>query len=240
MLSNAKPVVALRRSEMVVFLWACFALTACTDVPNLPPGTDAPVLQSIYLIQPGDQLDVKFVRNPELNEQPTVQPDGRISMMYAPGLEVAGRSTEEARQALTEVYSKQLKEPGISVAVRGPVMWHIFVGGEVKTPTQLDGTGPLPTLTQAVARAGGMLDSGDQHKVVLARLSVDNQRKAYLIDFYKAAHGYNPAGDVQLGAYDTLFVPRTGVADVYAAYNQYFKQFLPNNFGLSYRIGGNG
>jgi ABC-type antimicrobial peptide transport system permease subunit len=31
---------------------------------------------------------------------------------------------------------------------------------------------------------------------------------------------------------------RTCVADVYAAYNQYFKQFLPNNFGLTYQFGG--
>jgi polysaccharide biosynthesis/export protein len=236
--SNQKIAVALRRPETLAFLCACFALTACTDVPKLPPGVDAPALQTSYLIQPGDTLDVKFVKNPELNEQPTVQPDGRISMLYAPGLEVAGRSTEDARQALTEVYAKQLKEPGISVAVKGPVTWHVFVGGEVKNPGQLDGTGPLPTLTQAIDRAGGMLDSGDQHKVVLARRAPDNLRKAYLVDFYKAAHGENPAGDVQLAAYDALFVPRTGIADVYSAYNQYFKQFLPNNFGISYRVGG--
>jgi hypothetical protein len=47
-------------------------------------------MQTVYLIQPGDILgdilDVKFVKNPELNEQPTVQPDGRISMLYAPNL----------------------------------------------------------------------------------------------------------------------------------------------------------
>jgi hypothetical protein len=31
-----------------------------------------------------------------------------------------------------------------------------------------------------------------------------------------------------------LFVPKTGMADVYTAYNQYFKQFLPSNIGWNF------
>ena len=33
-----------------------------------------------YRLQVGDQLDVKFFYNPELNEQVTVRPDGRMSL----------------------------------------------------------------------------------------------------------------------------------------------------------------
>jgi protein involved in polysaccharide export with SLBB domain len=230
-ISDAKPVVAPCRLASLWLLWACFALTACsTDVPKLPRATDAPPLQATYLIQPGDTLNVQFARNPELNEQPTVQPDGRIAMLYAPSLVVAGHSFEDARQALTEAYSKELKEPGVSVALNGPVTWHIFVGGEVTNPGQFDGTGPLPTLTQVIARAGGVLDSGDKTKVVLTRGMPGTQRKAYLVNFIKPARGKKPAGSIQLAYYDTLFVPKTGVADVYKAYNQYFLQFVPHQF----------
>ena len=49
-----------------------------------------------------------------------------------------------------------------------------------------------------------------------------------------AARGEKPSDDVQLANYDVLFVPKTGVADVYTAYNQYFKQFLPSNIGLNF------
>ena len=42
-------------------------LAACTDVPNLPPGPNAALVPQSYLVQPGDTLDVKFVKNPELN-----------------------------------------------------------------------------------------------------------------------------------------------------------------------------
>jgi len=210
------------------------ALGGCTNVPDLPAGQDAPVVPQAYLIQPGDQLDVKFVKNPELNEQPTVQPDGRISMMFAPSLEVAGHSTDEARQALAAAYAKELKDPALSVGIKGAVTWHVYIAGEVKTPGEFDGTGPLPSLSQAIAHAGGVLDTGDATKVVLVRRENMTQKKAYLMNYDAAVRGVKPADDIELAAYDVLFVPKTGVADVYTAYNQYFKQFLPSNLGLNF------
>ena len=33
-----------------------------------------------YVIQPGDELDIKFFYNPELNESVIVRPDGKISL----------------------------------------------------------------------------------------------------------------------------------------------------------------
>lgn len=218
---------------MVGSLATLALLAGCTNVPNLPPGPSAPVVPASYLIQPGDTLDVKFVKNPELNEQPTVAPDGRISMLFA-DLEVAGESTEQARAALSLAYAKELREPGISVAILGAVTWHVYVGGEVKTPGEFDGTGPLPTLTAAIAHAGGILDSGDASKVVLVRHEADDQKKAFLMNYDAAARGEKPGDDIQLAGYDTLFVPKTGVADVFTAYNQYFKQFLPSNIGLNF------
>jgi len=216
-------------------LFVGLLLTACTDVAdNLPVATSAPPMQTVYLIQPGDILDVKFVKNPELNEQPTVQPDGRISMLYAPNLVVGGRSTEEARSALDAAYATELKEPGVSVNIKGPVFWHVYIGGQVTKPADYTNSGPLPSLAAAIAYAGGVLDTGDGQKLVLTRLQPDHTRKAYIIDYWSAVQGKNPAGDIQLAAYDAIYVPKTGVANVYTAYNQYFKQFLPNNLGLNF------
>ncbi len=222
---------------MFGLLSACLLLTACTDVPdNLPPATTAPPMQTVYLIQPGDTLDVKFVKNPELNEQPVVQPDGRISMLYAPDLLVGGRSTEETRQALDEAYSKELKAPGVSVNVKNPIVWHVYIGGQVAKPSDYSSTGPLPSLQAAIAYAGGVLDTANGDKLVLTRLQPDHTRKAYIIDYWEAAQGKNPAGDIQLANYDAIYVPKTGIANIYTAYNQYFKQFLPNNLGLNFGV----
>jgi protein involved in polysaccharide export with SLBB domain len=142
---------------MIGWLAMLGLLSACTNVPKLPPGPNAALVPQTYLVQPGDTLDVKFVKNPELNEQPTVAPDGRISMLHAPNLEVAGKSTDAVRQELSDAYAKQLKDPGLSVAIKGAVTWRVYVAGEVTTPGEIDGTGPVPSLIQAIAHAGGML-----------------------------------------------------------------------------------
>ena len=239
MTPNVKPtpksIAASRYHLHVLGLFSlALLLAACTNVPNLPPGPNAAIVPQSYLVQPGDTLDVKFVKNPELNEQPTVAPDGRISMLYAPDIVAAGKSTEAVRQELSDAYAKQLKEPGVSVAIKGAVTWKVYVAGEVTTPGEIDGTGPVPSLTQAIAHAGGMLDSGNPEKIVLVRRTDDNQKKAYLTNYDAAARGEKPSDDVQLANYDVLFVPKTGVADVYTAYNQYFKQFLPSNIGLNF------
>jgi polysaccharide biosynthesis/export protein len=219
-----------KHCRLAAVVFGLIALSGCeTDVAkDLPPAPTAPPMQQVYLIQPGDTLDVKFVKNPELNEQPTVQPDGRISMLYASNVLVGGRSVEDVQADLNSVYSKELKEPGISVNVKGPILWHVYIGGQVAKPSDYTASGPTPSLSAAIAYAGGYLDSGDPKKIVLTRLMPDHTRKAYILDYLSAAQGKTPAGDIQLAAYDAIYVPKTGVADVYTAYNQYFKQFLPN------------
>jgi polysaccharide export outer membrane protein len=216
-----------------------FGVSACsTDVAeNLQPAPSAPPMQQVYLIQPGDSLDVKFVKNPELNEQPTVQPDGRISMLYAQNVLVGGRSMEDVQADLNAAYSKELKDPGISVNVKGPIFWHVYIGGQVAKPTDYTASGPTPSLSAAISYAGGILDTGDPKKIVLTRLMPDHTRKAYILDYLSAAQGKTPAGDIQLAAYDAIYIPKTGVADVYTAYNQYFKQFLPS-YGIGYSLNG--
>jgi len=69
---------------------------------------------------------------------------------------------------------------------------------------------------------------------VLVRRETATQKKAYVMNYDAAVRGVKPADDIQLAAYDVLFVPKTGIADVYTAYNQYFKQFLPSNLGFNF------
>jgi protein involved in polysaccharide export with SLBB domain len=227
----------LGRSSDAVFrlVPVLLVLYGCTDVPKLPPAPEAPAASAPYLVQPGDTLDVKFLYNPELNDQPTVQPDGRISMLLAHDMKVGGLTTEQVRQAISDAYAHELMKPGVSVAIKGAVAWRIFVGGEVTAPNEFTGTGPTPTVTQAIALAGGLKDSGDGTKLVLLR-RVNGKPVGYLAKFTKEAKGKKPAKDIQLASDDAIYVPKTGVADVFTAYNQYFKKFLPSNVHSGYSL----
>ena len=97
------------------------------------------------------------------------------------------------------------------------------------------GYGPPLTVVQAIARAGGLKNSANQDRIILVRRGADGKGTPYGVDYVKAAGGVEEA-DVQLAPYDTVFVPRSGVANVYLAYQQYIQQFLPASLGFSVPI----
>jgi hypothetical protein len=71
-----------------------------------------------YKIQVGDQLDIKFFFNPELNETVLVRPDGRIALQLVGEIPVVGHSVENIRSILIKNYSGQLKNPEVAVLLR--------------------------------------------------------------------------------------------------------------------------
>ena len=99
-------------------------LIACTPaVKNPTPLSQhslqtSPYLEQEYRIQVGDQLDIKFFYNAELNEQVTVRPDGRISLQLVREITTAGLTPAELTDLLTNKYAKELKKPEVTVIVR--------------------------------------------------------------------------------------------------------------------------
>ncbi len=69
-----------------------------------------------YRIQVGDQLAIKFLFSPELNEEVWVRPDGRIALQLVGEIQVAGQTVQHVRETLIDSYSKQhMKNPEIAV-----------------------------------------------------------------------------------------------------------------------------
>jgi Polysaccharide biosynthesis/export protein len=71
-----------------------------------------------YQIQVGDQLDIKFFFNPELNETVLVRPDGRIALQLVGEVTVVGHTVDQIRTILIKNYSGQLKNPEVAVLLR--------------------------------------------------------------------------------------------------------------------------
>ena len=92
-------------------------LSYLTKVGTTPPQD--------YRIQVGDQLDIKFFFNPELNESIPVRPDGRIALQLVGEISVVGHTVEEIRAILIKNYSGQLKNPEIAVLLRTS---HVLAG----------------------------------------------------------------------------------------------------------------
>jgi protein involved in polysaccharide export with SLBB domain len=227
------------RFKTSVILGLLALLAACASTPSVQnPGSLAqlapPTTTQQYLIQPGDDLDIRFFYNPELNETQRVRPDGRISLQLVGEQDVAGRTPHDVETQLRHSYEHELKQPEIAVILRGFGGQKAYVDGEVGHPGAVELNGGVTAL-QAVASAGGFKNTGRLDSVIIIR-RVDGRPVAVPVNLKAAIEGTDFEQDVQLRPYDVVFVPRSKIADVNIFIDQYFRQNMPIPFGFGYTL----
>jgi protein involved in polysaccharide export with SLBB domain len=196
----------------------------------LPRAAD-PVTE--YRIRPGDVLDIKFFYVPELNEQVTVRPDGRISLQLIPEVVAAGSTPADLTARLTEHFTPVLASPQLTTIVRSLAASVAYVGGQVANP-QLVPLTPRTTVLQAVAQAGGFLDTARLTEVVLIRRGRDDRPVTVPLNLETALAGQDPGQDVTLVAEDIVYVPKSAIANVNQWVDQYIRKVLPMSSGFTF------
>jgi len=233
-----------RRTHFLVFTNVIlFLLVGC--------GTHQPVLKSQaqavfaapqepreYVIEPGDQLDIKFFYNPKLNETITVRPDGKISLQLLDDVQAAGLTPTLLDAALTEKYAQELKKPAVTVMVRSFTGQRVYVDGEVNRPGLVNLTTGMTAL-QAVINAGGLRETAKPEAAIVIRKGPENQPVPMRVDLKEALYGKNRGATFQLHPYDIVHVPKTFIARANKFVNQYIEQLLllrGVNFGFYYQL----
>ncbi len=204
-------------------------------VPEQPEQPEQPVMTE-YLLQPGDNIDIKFFHNPELNENVTIRPDGKISLQLIGEVFAAGSTPARLEDELIERYREQLKTPEVAVIVKGFEGQKIYVGGEVNDPQALVVNGKINAL-QAIFRSGGFTSEAKMSNTVIVRRGENNRAIIKVVDLDKALDGRLPEGEYQLLPYDIVYVPKTRIASI-DQFMTHLYSVLPGNlgFGLVYEI----
>ncbi len=191
-----------------------------------------------YRIQAGDQLDIKFFFNPELNETVFVRPDGKISLQLIDDVQAAGLKPSDLDDVLTQKYSQELRKPVITVIVRSFTGQRVYVGGEVGEPGLVNLTAGMTAL-QAVINAGGFRETAKPSGVIVIRKGEDNRPVPIRVDLKTAIDGEVPTEDFQLHPYDIVYVPKTWIAKANKFVNQYIERlflYRGASLGFSYEL----
>lgn len=221
-----------------------FFLSGCSPVVKNPTPITYPGIQTTYAyteqeyrLQVGDQLDVKFFYNPELNEQVTVRPDGRISLQLVHEIIAVGLTPKELTDLLTKKYAPELKKPEITVIVRSFSAQKIYVDGEVTKPGMVPLIGFMSVL-QAISQAGGMKDTARTSEVVIIRRGENHHPLVGKVNLDKAINGTDMGQDIILSPFDIVYVPKSTIANVDVWVDQYVRKILPISIstGLGYYL----
>ena len=219
-----------RNAFILMIVVTCFISACASQQPNVNP--EAAVLTSAstgpagpYFIQPGDQLDIKFFYNPEINETVIVRPDGKISLQLVDEVQAAGLKPSQLDDVLTEKYAQELKKPVITIIVKSFEGQRVYVGGEVNKQREIK----LPagmTVLQAVFEAGGFKETASPENAVLIRQGANREPIPIQIDLKSAMYGHGDGANLALKPNDIVYIPKSAIAEANKWVNQYIERLL--------------
>jgi polysaccharide biosynthesis/export protein len=158
-----------------------------------------------YQIQPGDVLLVSVWREPDLQRELLVRPDGGISYPLAGDVMAAGRSVEALQALIAERLSAVIPNPVVTVAVTQITGSKFYVLGKVNRPGEYPLSRPLDVL-QALSLAGGMTAFAAADQIRVLRRS-PSALEAIPFQYSDVESGKDLSKVVLLRPGDTVLVP---------------------------------
>lgn len=145
-----------------------------------------------YILGPGDGLDLKVLDASELSGPLDVLNDGTVSLPLVGSVRVVGLTVPQATYWFRALLAKQLLRPDLQLRVVRPRPIRVALVGEVERPglyslttseaSQVQGVAAsisgLPTVVDAIQKAGGITQLADLRHVVLQR-RLPGERVAY-------------------------------------------------------------
>jgi len=205
------------RGAILIFM-AAAGLGSCSPkgaYPNniaLPAATYTSLAryQRVYVLSPGDQLEVSVDRLPEFSRTVVIRPDGFVSIPKLGEIKLGGLTVPEADDTLNHLLAQRVIEPQATVVVLNPREDVVYVAGEVGRPTAV----PLRqahTVAEALIQAGGATRAGSMAEVALIRLDPSGHLVANMVR--RRSHGITGAylnmQAVLLQSGDIIVVPES-------------------------------
>ena len=163
-----------------------------------------------YVLVAGDRLAIVVHRDDAISREVTVRGDGRISLPLLDEIHVSGMTVTELDTHLTELLSKRLVDPDVTVIVQNPQEPMVYVLGEVNR-VQPIALRSARTAAQAIAQAGDMKKSARRNKVSVVRLDDQGHLMAITIDGEASGQPgfYMALQNMPLQADDLVIVPES-------------------------------
>jgi polysaccharide export outer membrane protein len=136
----------------------------------------------------------------------TIPPNGRISLALVPGgVLVNGKTVEEVAEIIRQKYDEYIIDPKVDVSLDKAVSYRYSVIGDVAQPGIKLMSRRL-TVREALAEAGGVLNTGDSSRVAVLRRKGDGRLTTIPVNVKKILQG-KIADDTYLAPGDQVVVP---------------------------------
>jgi polysaccharide export outer membrane protein len=160
---------------------------------------------TVYLIQPGDILEISVWKEEDMTRQVLVRPDGGMSFPLVGNLQAAGMSVEALQSVVTSKLNRYIPDPVVTVAMQQLSGNKIFVIGKVARPGEFVANREMDVV-QALSVAGGMTPYAAANKIKILRRENGNLR-AIPFEYGDIEKGENLQQNIILQSGDVVLVP---------------------------------
>lgn len=161
---------------------------------------------SPYVISPGDILQISVWKEPDLEREVLVNPDGHLAFPLAGDVVADGRSVEQLRQELTEKLSRYIPDVVVTVATKQLNGNKVYVLGQVNRPGEFTMARSIDVM-QALGMAGGPNTFADLDDIKILRRDAQGTQTAIPFEYGAVQKGRRLEQNIVLQSGDTVVVP---------------------------------
>lgn len=178
-----------------------------------PPTSRYPYAQepdprhSEYVIGRSDELLVRVWKNPDLNTDIAVRPDGSITMPLIGDILAAGLTPSQVRQTIEQRMAAFVKEEAVvTVAVAKVNSYAFNVAGNVTKPGRYSASSYV-TVADAIALAGGPTRFASADETTVLRSGLDGTVRRIPVNYEAIRDGKLLEQNLVVLRDDTIVVP---------------------------------
>jgi polysaccharide export outer membrane protein len=212
--------LSIRYMKIIISLTALglFVLTACSSTPEMNASSSGGTKQQgsadaaspLYLIGPGDTLNVFVWGDQELTTDVVVRPDGLITTPLVEDLQASGKTPTELARNLEERLSKFVKNPKVTVSVRqfvGRYTEQVRVVGQASQPQSIPYREGM-TLLDVIIEVGGLTEFASGNNATVVR-KINGKTTQYRVRLDDLIRDGDISANVKMMPGDVLIIPET-------------------------------
>lgn len=202
---------------MVLLLSTFFVLAGCSQSASIPIQGDidhkaggAEPSSPLYVIGPGDTLNVFVWGDSELSTEVVVRPDGLITTPLVEDLQASGMTPTKLARTLEAKLSEFVKNPKVTVSVTdfvGRYTEQVRVVGQAAQPQSLPYRDGM-TLLDVIISVGGLTEFAAGNKATVVR-KVKGQTQQFRVRLDDLIRDGDISANAKMMPGDVLIIPET-------------------------------
>ena len=180
-------------------------LMACCVIMALAWATNVLAQDPNYTVKPGDMLSISVWKEPDLQKETLVRPDGSFSFPLVGEVDAKGKTVADLTKTMSQRLTKYISDPVVTVSVQEIKGNKVYVIGQVNRPGEFI-MNPSVDVMQALSMAGGTTPFAALGDIVVLRRTPSG-KQSLPFRYNDVVKGKRPEQNIDLQAGDVVVVP---------------------------------